>query len=474
MKYIGIIILLLLCFNGICQSCDCLTNIKNLVQKVEINYAGFNDKVTAQNRAQYQLLTDSIKKAAVGAELSFCLVLMRRWLAFFRDLHMDISLSPDSSNSEVIRQLFHNTEKIQVSEQDLLNYLNANKRSLDSLEGIWEDDPGLYRIGIMRNKKEGKNDFIGFVLKADSLFWMPGQVKMKVRKNKGKYKVLSYFNRDHVLSAPPIFVTKAAFQMDASVGWRRIYPGVEGVKRRGKIHDPLTPSFKILDKNSCLLVIPSFGFAYKDDIDSLINHNDAVIKSSKHFILDLRNNLGGVVLGFEKLLPLMYTNPIITKGTSVLTSDDNIKSYENIQDDPNLYDSMKAIFRKDVAEMKAHRGMLYNIWPDDTIKFNTVLEYPKRISIIINEHCASSTEYLLLKARQSSKVKIYGKHSMGAIDYADVALLKLPCPLFQLHNPTSRSNRLPEQPLDNIGLQPDVEIPDNTADWVEFVRTRPL
>lgn len=59
---------------------------------------------------------------------------------------------------------------------------------------------------------------------------------------------------------------------------------------------------------------------------------------------------------------------------------------------------------------------------------------------------------------------------MGAVDYADACTLQMPCPLFKLRYSTSRSNRLPAEPIDNIGMQSQVVIPDHVKDWVEFVR----
>ena len=101
-----------------------------------------------------------------------------------------------------------------------------------------------------------------------------------------------------------------------------------------------------------------------------------------------------------------------------------------------------------------------------------MLTYPKTVSVIINEYCASSTELFLLQAKQSSKVVIFGKHSAGAVDYSDAVTMKMPCELFSLRYSTSRTNRLPAEPLDNIGIRPDVAIPDNIVNWVEFVQLK--
>jgi len=34
----------------------------------------------------------------------------------------------------------------------------------------------------------------------------------------------------------------------------------------------------------------------------------------------------------------------------------------------------------------------------------------------------------------------------------------------------AKSHRLPQKPIDNVGITPDVKITDAETDWVEFVR----
>jgi hypothetical protein len=394
---------------------------------------------------------------------------MDKWLDFFKDKHVSIALNEDSIGSDVFRKMFSATEKVSMSEQDLIAYLNNNKQQQDSLEGIWEDASNIYRIGIIR-EKDSHDKFVGFILKADSAFWMPGQIKMKIKKSGNKYGFGAYLSRYHLASTPPLTVNKYSFEIGPFGSWYKVHPGNGRAKPGAEVS--LHPYFRVLDKQTCLLAIPSAGsFAYKNEVDSILEKNDAIVKSAEHFIIDVRDNRGGTTLCFEKLLPLIYTNPFITKGASVLASEDNVRHYDK-WDYPNVSDSMKAVFQKEAKELRAHQGTLYNLWPDDTLKFNAILPYPKRVSILINEECASSTEMFLLKARQSRKVKLYGRHTMGAVDYADVATLNLTDGFFLLRYSTSRSNRLPSAPIDNIGIQPDVTIPDNVQDWVAYVRMK--
>lgn len=470
MKYFLLLCLCLLSVNIHAQSCNCPAYFRDMVSKIETNYVGFNFKVTAANREEYRHFTDSLEKSAATADVPACLSAMAKWLSFFKDYHVGISINEDSTNFHKIRQAFAHTERHAMSEQEFISYLDRNRHRLDSLEGIWEDESKAYRIGIIRDE-QAPDTFIGFVIDADSLFWMPGQVKLKIKKSAGNYEYIAFYSRNHQESVPPLKVSNGRLENGSFGSWYRAYPAPQIAKTTLKPGASLAPYFKVLDRKTCLIAIPRAMLEYKDEIDSMLTVNDALLKSTEHFIIDLRNNRGGSVLCFQKLLPLIYTNPMITGGSSVLATEENLKSYED-WDYPNISDSMKAIFRKEAAELRAHKGTLYNLWPDDTLRMAAVYPYPKRVSVLINEACASSTEIFLLKAKQSTKVKLYGRNTMGAVDYSDAASLTLDGGLFRLRYSTSRANRLPKDPIDYIGIRPDEVIPDNVDDWVGYVKKK--
>jgi hypothetical protein len=105
-----------------------------------------------------------------------------------------------------------------------------------------------------------------------------------------------------------------------------------------------------------------------------------------------------------------------------------------------------------------------------------VFPLPSRVAILMDSECASTTEQFLLLARQSKKVTLFGQHSAGVLDYANVRLFTLPSGNCFLAIPTTRSRRLPKEPIDNIGIAPDVHIrnlssPQTSGDpAVEFVQ----
>jgi hypothetical protein len=473
MRFILLFFLIVLSVKAMGRQCSCEDNFRHMMDKMKHNYSGFNDKVTDLNRREYERFTDSLLIQTRNADVSTCLQLMSAWMDFFKDGHVSVALIEDSANHALIRGLYRNTERVTFTQAQFRSYLSRSKQQLDPLEGIWEDESGLYLIGIIRKRGKHAGELTGFVLQADSLFWMPGQIKMKLEDKARKYRITAYYNRMHTVSVPEFKIIRDGVFYIAGYGnWYKQYPG--GGKKiiapdasGGAYH----PSLKILDDKTCLVAIPNAQLTYKGEIDSLLTRYDADIKQREHLIIDVRDNGGGSVLCFEKLLPLIYTRPIITKGASVLATEDNIKGYYAMYDFPNISDSMKDVFKKEAEVLWVHRGGMYNLWPGDTTRFDTVFPYPQKVSILINGNCASSTELFLIKARQSGKVTMYGTATLGVVDYADAATFKLPCDIYKVRFSTSRTNRLPDEKIDNIGIQPDVKISGQVPDWVEYVRT---
>ena len=93
---------------------------------------------------------------------------------------------------------------------------------------------------------------------------------------------------------------------------------------------------------------------------------------------------------------------------------------------------------------------------------------PAQIVVLANNHTGSAAENFLLNAKQSKKVKLLGIPSSGVLDYANAMFFDYGCNNYKLLMPTYRSFRLPNYPIDNIGVQPDVYLDESVEDWVKF------
>lgn len=236
-------------------------------------------------------------------------------------------------------------------------------------------------------------------------------------------------------------------------------------------------TYKRIDSTALLLRIPSFEWESKELIDSLILKNISEISSTPILIIDLRGNGGGTDYSYIELLPLIFTKPYESKGVEWWASQGNIDYFE------------KAIIKGDIKKgredetklfldtLKKYRNKFVQIDKSDTVICNKIYKMPQFVGIIVDDYCASSCEQFVLAAKNSSKTTIFGTQTLGVLDYSNAVSEDLLTKGLRIRYPMTRSSRLPDYPIDNIGIKPDVEInlPINLNikseidTWVNFV-----
>lgn len=231
------------------------------------------------------------------------------------------------------------------------------------------------------------------------------------------------------------------------------------------------PTLVFPDPVTALLTIKTGNLEYKIDLDTLIETNKSKIDITEHLIIDLRGNSGGGDDTYNNVIPLIYTNPIITNGALLWTSENNISLFEQYVDNPNLPEETRQQIGEMVKKGKANPNsfVLFGENETDTIKLEVIKEFPRKVSILIDGECTSATEEFLLKAKQSSKTTIYGYESTGgALDYSNLNPVYTPSSYWYATVPTTRSSRLPENPVDPNGILPDVLVNKDVDNLIEF------
>lgn len=233
-------------------------------------------------------------------------------------------------------------------------------------------------------------------------------------------------------------------------------------------------NFKLLSKETLLISLPSFDWAERKNVDSLIKKYELTLKQTPNWIIDLRGNMGGTDFVFSPLLPYLYTKPIATFPSEFWATTGNIKIYEQKLADPDVAKETKAYISNIVALMKQNIGHFVNPTGKDSvaITLDSVYANPRRIAFLIDRNTASSAESFLLMAKQSEKVKIYGENSYGMLDYANYEFFDIPCAHYNLTIPISRSKRLPKNPIDNIGISPDVKIDNSEKEKLNLIKLK--
>ena len=115
----------------------------------------------------------------------------------------------------------------------------------------------------------------------------------------------------------------------------------------------------------------------------------------------------------------------------------------------------------------------------DWIRYKKVDKSLRKAAMIIDNRVASSGESIVLMVKASSyRTTVYGRdNTIGCLDFANVALLKLPNCGIGFQMPMSRDEGLPEAGIDATGIAPDVRIDlplpskltDNIDEWVIWV-----
>jgi hypothetical protein len=445
-----------------------------VVEKLRLNYAGWDAEVTAETRPALDALTARLRRAAQGASQEQLTALLQEWTRFFGDGHVSVSPLAAPAPAGGSSGAPASTPSLAWNEAGVRAELAARGARRDPLEGIWRIDGDRYRLGVLPSP--GKpGSFAAVVLSTTSGSWKPGQVKAELtRKPDGALAIL-YRAGDHGEhpTGATLLLDGAALSVEGWGHWVREAPAIPDA---GLVERALPGSWlfmKALSPDTLWLRIPDFNESRAKPLRDLLTENAAALASSKNLVIDLRNNGGGSDFVYEPLTPLLYSRPIYLVGVEMRASADNIalrKQYaEKIRTEAP---EIAAFLDRQAARMSEKPGAF--VPGDDAVfevkRLETVLPFPKRVAILV-DNAASTGEQFLLEARQSRKVTLFGKeNSAGVLDFANVVGMPTPSGRFQVSWATSRSMRLPGDPVDPDGIAPDIRIPADEADPVAYAQ----
>lgn len=234
-----------------------------------------------------------------------------------------------------------------------------------------------------------------------------------------------------------------------------------------------TPAFALseIDSQTLLLSLPSMSASYSALIDSMLQANNQLLTQRKFLIIDCRNNGGGSDQTWSPLKPYLYTQPALADGRQYWASEDNAAFLLETAKKEDVDKKTKKYLKTVAAEMKKHPGTFLGTMDARRDRFSAVLPYPQKVIVLVNKFSASSTENLVLWAKQSKKVTIMGRQTAGVADYGNAGVSVAPCRDWELWAPIMRSNRVADgRALDNIGITPDVVLEENEPDWIARAR----
>jgi hypothetical protein len=444
-------LLLLLCSGSLSygQACDCEKEFLYIKQFIEDNYAGFLDKQAQMTPEKYNKTARRFQALTKGAGEK-CLLVISQYLDIFQDQHIQIGSRFDATKIDT--GYINRRPLVTVSEKKLAE-LSGSKGK----EGIYVfRHDSSYRIAVLKDPT-ALHDYIGVSIDARNPTWKKGQMKFEGKQvNDSLLKGVLYM-RNHLPK-----VEYFGFGKDRISGdWQR-----EGTVWEEEPYQFVPVTAKKLSDSTLYLKISSFGAFNAKNIDSLVKVHKATLATTPNLILDVRDNGGGSDFTFLPLLPYLYTGPVKGIGVDVLATDKNIEGWKKILDDENLPAETKKSINGMIAGMEQNKGKRVSVASDYIDSSYTPQPYPRKVVILTNRRCASTTEQFLLYARQSAKVILAGEPTQGTLDYSNMREASFPCMPYVLRYATTRSRRLDiGEGIDNIGIQPAVRLPKNT-DWI--------
>ncbi len=433
------------------------SDIDFLIEKIKNTYAGYSDKI--KNDIFFQLV-----KKVKQSNSKDTFALLSEITSFFNDLHLVLYDYNVAKKTD--------TSKCKTNKYKLEKYFENKGIKKDRYEGYWISEYNNCIIGIKKITNFPVS-YNAYVIETKTKI-TPGFIILKFIKNsKG------YFNTDYIEEALGyrIFL-KSKFKdsntllVNSYGKWRKIndyQPGMLTVKAEFDY----TPSLKIVDKENIVLKLPDFGGYNVKYTDSIIQANLKVISNTTTLIIDIRNNMGGTIKNYLPLLKFIYTRPIIHSGVNQLCSEDLIEDYmADIKKFTSTGDTLKANkYKKQLDSVIQFKGKFRYIQADTIANKLPILDYPKNVALLVNNNCLSAAELMILDFKQSNKVKVFGEATGGAVDYLDALVMDLPSKKFTLFVATSKRAFLSkDDKYDNKGIKPDVEIPDNVDNWIDFVK----
>lgn len=454
--------------------CDCHAEFIWIKNTFEKNDAGVEYILKEKGQQAYDLHTEEIMKMAKAAKnKSECISLIYKWFKFFRKGHLGIvDLKKEPESAQVIdldENKIRNHERLTLNEREL-NHLIDNE-STPSPIGIWESAP--YKVGIVPTD----SGYSGIVLDAPGTPWNKGQVKFKLYKNGENYRATIWMRnfsaRENVtvefIGNNIIHINGMAYFVHKS----KSFKDTPLVKSYINYIYSTGPYFEQISDRTTYVRIPSFDMSNKRSIDSVLRVNHEKIIQSPNLIIDLRNNGGGSDDAYSSLIPYLYTNPIRTVGLELLSTELNNSALLELSKD-TLYDKRsRKEFKDTYDKLNLNLGSFVRV-KEDIVSIDSmdrIFPFPQKVAVLINEYCGSTTEQFLLEAKQSAKVKLYGKTTFGSLDISNMHHANSPSGEFQLWYCRSKSFRIPEMAIDNVGLQPDHYLDPTIPqkDWVGFV-----
>ena len=434
------------------QDCNCSNEFLFIKNFIEQNYAGYSDKLTDATKPAYTNMSNQLLQLTKQRlSKQKCLLIILQYLDWFKDHHIQVSPIFDATKTD--SSYIKNGELFRITPSKL-----EQLRHSKSIEGIYYFGfDSSYKIAVIKDKTPLR-DYVGIMLESKILTWKTGLVKFEAKLVEDSLLKGVLYIRNHMPRVEWLFVGKNSLGVD----WQR-----EGTTKETYAGNPyVAVDSKKLSDSTLYLKISTFNASNAKRIDSMFRAHRQDLTSMPNLVLDLRNNGGGSDFSYKPILPYLYTNPVKTVGVDVFSTDANIAGWKKILEDKDIPEESRKWINNIINNMENNKGKMISMVNDEIDTLDKVLPYPKKVIILVNKRCASTTEQFLLYAKQSSKVILLGENTQGTLDYSNMRETNFSCLPYVLDYATTKSRRLNiKRGIDNIGIKPDQYLKPGT-DWL--------
>ncbi|SEQ79083.1 S41 family peptidase [Epilithonimonas lactis] len=448
-------------------NCNCNDALQNIILKIESEYPGF--AVKTKDKLLYNSFKENTTKSAIeNKNPSECLAILKSYTDFFKDRHIWVLPNENGSQQSINTKTLKNPTPKQAN-INLKKFKNRASKITNEIEGIWKDEN--YEIGI---EKLNEREYVGFIINADSNFWKTKEVKFRLFTD-GTYE---YYMQDRSLQKGKYTIHDGGLLYFDTIrsAFTRQTPAASLTQSEieDKINEMNGFFIKRLTPRTTIVKMQYFSYMFVENIEKMIEKNKALLESSDFLIIDVRDNGGGTDNGYQKILPYIVTGPSRSVGVEYLASPTLISTTEKylqgLKKDAEKNKAQIEDLENRIRQLKANPGKYVN-YDEKKVRIESMVpsvKSPSQIVVLANDHTASAAENFLLLAKQSKKTKIIGIPSSGVLDYANAMFFEYGCDNYKLLMPTYNSFRLPDYPIDNIGVQPDIYLDESVKDWTQF------
>lgn len=440
------------------QDTTCTAKLNAFKSKTEEDYAGFRIEVTGKRLQQYSANFTRLAADAQRASGEACFFVLDRYIKWFSDPHLFVFQNTALDTAETTRRA-RAVRTIPLTESELRADFAKRMGKTDPIEGVWYDGAGL-RVGVIPDTS-ARGHFLAVVLTSDTSIWPAGGVRAAIeRQSAGKYLVYLYSANYSVRHLDGVIHKEALLRLSPGL-WAREFPAppVTGLI---DAKDPHLPTL-VWRGGTAIVSITSHNPAYKAHLDSLVAANDSQLRSAPRLIVDLRGNEGGASFMSNALLPFIQS---ATKRAHRYQSDSAymLSTPDQIAYARRSFGSDTSRFvRTLVSSLTTAPGQLVTMpsFANDDAA-DTLLLGPSRVGIITDRGTVSASEVLVLKALSSTRARVFGQPTSGALDYpsANVVSVMRGERRWYLGYPAIASNKAPPKyPMRGVGIAPDVSIP---------------